>query len=74
MAKLTYNTLKDLTAQELGAKGRELRQELFHLRIQQATARLEKTHRMREIRKEISWCETRLTQIRSGSKASPTTT
>ncbi len=74
MAKLTYNTLKDLTAQELGAKGRELRQELFHLRIQQATARLEKTHRMREIRREIAWCETRITQIRRDGKPATKTT
>lgn len=68
MAKLTFKNLKDLTAQELGAKGRELRQELFHLRIQQATARLEKSHRMRELRRDIARCETRLTQIRRGSK------
>ncbi|MBX3733013.1 MAG: 50S ribosomal protein L29 [Verrucomicrobiae bacterium] len=68
---MTYNDLKDLTAQELGAKGRELRQELFHLRIQKATARLEKTHRMRQIRREIARCETRLTQIRRVAAASP---
>lgn len=74
MAKLTFKNLKDLTTQELGAKGRELRQELFHLRIQQATARLEKSHRMREIRREIARCETRISQLRIGSKvAKPTT-
>ncbi|MCW5559979.1 MAG: 50S ribosomal protein L29 [Verrucomicrobiae bacterium] len=66
---MSYNDLKDLTPQELGAKGRELRQELFHLRIQKATARLEKTHRVREIRREIAWCETRLTQIRRAPQA-----
>jgi len=64
MAKTSPNSLKELTAQELGAKGRELRQELFHLRIQQATARLEKPHRMRALRKEIARCETRATQLR----------
>lgn len=69
MAKLTYTDLKDLTAQELGAKGRDLRQELFHLRIQKATARLEKTHRMREIRREVAWCETRLTQVRRSAQS-----
>jgi len=65
MAKTSFSTIKDLTVQELGAKGRELRQELFHLRIQQATARLEKSHRMRQLRKEIAHCETRLSQIRN---------
>jgi large subunit ribosomal protein L29 len=64
MAKTSFSTIKDLTVQELGAKGRELRQELFHLRIQQATARLEKSHRMRQLRKEIAHCETRRGRLR----------
>ena len=64
MAKTSFSSIRDLTPQELGAKGRELREQLFHLRIQQATARLEKSHRMRQLRKEIAHCETRLSQIR----------
>jgi large subunit ribosomal protein L29 len=60
MAKSNF---KDLTAAELAAKCRELRQELFNLRLQQATARLEKPHRMREIRREVARGETQLTQI-----------
>lgn len=60
MAKTALN---DLTAQELAAKGRELRQELFNLRIQKATARLEKPHRIRELRREIARCETRVNQL-----------
>ena len=55
--------LIDLTIPELAAKGRELRQELFNLRIQKATARLEKPHRLREIRREIARCETRASQL-----------
>ncbi len=55
------NNYKDMTQQELAAKGRELRQELFNLRLQQVTARLEKPHRLREIRREIARCETRAT-------------
>lgn len=62
MAKINF---QEMTAEELGAKGRELREEMFHLRIQQATARLEKPHRLREIRREIARCETRLSQLRS---------
>lgn len=54
---------KEMTAVELNAKGSELRQELFNLRLQQATARLEKPHRIREIRREIARCETRLSQL-----------
>jgi len=60
MAKSNF---KDLTAADLAAKCRELRQELFNLRLQQATARLEKPHRIREIRREVARGETQLTQI-----------
>jgi len=60
MAKSNF---KDLTAAGLAAKCRELRQELFNLRLQQATARLEKPHRIRDIRREVARGETQLTQI-----------
>lgn len=60
MAKSNF---KDLTAAELTAKCTELRQELFNLRLQQATSRLEKPHRIREIRREVARGETQLTQI-----------
>ncbi|MBI3876158.1 MAG: 50S ribosomal protein L29 [Verrucomicrobia bacterium] len=56
--------LKDLTAVELTAKGRDLRQELFHLRIQKATAQLEKPSRMRQLRKDIARIETQLSTLR----------
>lgn len=62
---MSKTNLKEMTAEELGAKGRELREEMFNLRVQQATARLEKPHRIREIRREIARCETRLSQLRS---------
>jgi len=64
MAKAKFQNLKELTSQELGARARDLRQELFNLRVQKATARLEKTHRLRSIRREIAQCETRITQLR----------
>lgn len=64
MAKAKFQNLKELTSQELGARARDLRQELFNLRVQKATARLEKTHRLRAIRREIAQCETRITQLR----------
>jgi large subunit ribosomal protein L29 len=64
MAKAKFQNLKELTSQELGSRARDLRQELFNLRVQKATARLEKTHRLRAIRREIAQCETRITQLR----------
>ena len=60
MAKSNF---KDMTAAEIGAKCRELRQELFNLRLQQATARLEKPHRIRDIRREVARGETQLSKL-----------
>ena len=62
---MALNVSKDLTAPELVAKGRDLRQELFNLRLQQSTARLEKPHRMAVIRRDIARCETRLSELRN---------
>jgi large subunit ribosomal protein L29 len=60
---------KDMTAEELRVKGRDLRQELFNLRLQQATSQLEKPSRMRTIRKDIARIETRMSALRNTKKA-----
>ena len=39
--------IKDLTLAELAAKSRDLRQEMFNLRLQQASSQLEKPARLR---------------------------
>ena len=46
--------LRDLDIEALGKKLSESREELFKLRFQHATAQLEKTHRLREVRKDIA--------------------
>ena len=56
---------KDLTAVELAAKGRDLRHEMFNLRLQQASAQLEKPARLRELRKDIARVETHLSAMRN---------
>ncbi len=61
---MKFAELNDMTAAELAAKGRDLRQELFNLRLQKATAQLEKPSRIRILRKAIARVETRLTQVR----------
>ena len=43
-----------LIGSALGKKLGESREELFKLRFQHATAQLEKTHRLREVRKDIA--------------------
>jgi large subunit ribosomal protein L29 len=55
---------KDMTAAELNAKGRDMRQELFNLRLQQASSQLEKPSRMRTLRKDIARIETQLSVLR----------
>jgi large subunit ribosomal protein L29 len=56
--------LKDLTATELAAKGRDLRQEMFNLRLQQASGQLEKSARLRNLRRDIARIETQISTLR----------
>jgi large subunit ribosomal protein L29 len=59
------NNFKDLTGQELAAKGRDLRHEMFNLRLQQASAQLEKPARIRYLRRDIARIETQLSALRN---------
>jgi len=61
---MKFSQLKDLTEAELTAKSRELRQDLFNLRLQKTTGQLEKTSKLRSLRREIARIETRVSQIR----------
>ncbi len=54
-----------MTLVELAAEGRELRQEIFNLRLQQASAQLEKPARLRTLRRDIARIETRISQLRN---------
>lgn len=56
--------LISLTEIELQAKGRDLRQEFFNLRLRQATGQLEKPSRLRDLKKDIARVETLLAQRR----------
>ncbi len=56
--------IKDATLVELTALGRDLRQELFNLRLQQASAQLEKPARLRLLRRDVARIETRISQLR----------
>jgi large subunit ribosomal protein L29 len=57
--------LKDLSVAELAAKGRDLRQEIFNLRLQQASSQLEKPSRIRTLRRDIARIETKLSTLRN---------
>jgi len=50
--------IRELTDTEAQAKLRDLRQEMFNLRLQQQTARLERPSRIREVRRDMARLET----------------
>jgi len=62
---MKFTEIKDMTAVELTAKSRDLRQEMFNLRLQQASAQLEKPARLRTLRRDIARIETRASQLRN---------
>ncbi|HKQ37699.1 MAG TPA: 50S ribosomal protein L29 [Verrucomicrobiae bacterium] len=56
---------KDDSIAELTAKSRDLKQEMFNLRLQQASGQLEKPHRLRKLRKDVARMETQMTVLRN---------
>ena len=66
---MKMSELKDLTATELAAKGRDLRQEMFNLRLQQASGQLEKPARLRNLRRDVARIETQISTLRNKKKA-----
>jgi large subunit ribosomal protein L29 len=69
---MKFAEIKDMTLVELAAKGRDLRHEMFNLRLQQASAQLEKPARLRTLRKDIARVETRISAL-SNQAAKPAT-
>jgi len=67
---MKFAEIKDMTLVELAAKGRDLRHEMFNLRLQQASAQLEKPARLRTLRKDIARVETRISAL-SNQAAKP---
>ena len=61
--------LRDLTLQELQTRRREIKQEQFHLRMQQQAGQLEKASQLRSLRRENARVETILSERRSKSGA-----
>ena len=62
---MKFTEMKDMTLVELSAKSRDLRHEMFNLRLQQASAQLEKPARLRTLRRDIARLETRISQLSS---------
>ena len=62
---MKFSEIKDMTQVELAAKSRDLRQEMFNLRLQQASAQLEKPARLHTLRRDIARLETRVSKLRN---------
>ena len=69
MKKEKRKEIQEKTIPELLADGRNLRQDIFNLRLQQASAQLEKPARLRTLRRDIARIQTVLTEQRRGSQA-----
>jgi large subunit ribosomal protein L29 len=66
---MKMSDIKDLTMAELQAKSRDLRQEMFNLRLQQASSQLEKPARLRNLRRDIARVETQVSALRNKTAA-----
>ena len=68
---MKFTELNDQTVVELATLSREKRQEIFTLRLQQASSRLEKPSQLRNLRRDIARIETRISQLKkqAGGKA-----
>ena len=68
IAPLKKSKLKEMqekTLPELQVESRNLRQEIFNLRLQQASAQLEKPARLRTLRRDVARVETRISALRN---------
>ena len=57
--------LRELSIDELGARKRELGQEMLNLRVQQQIGQLENPSRLRSLRREVARIETLITERRA---------
>ena len=65
---MTLDEIRELTPTELTSRKKELRQEIFHLRLQQQAGQLEKPHLLTTMRREIARLETVLTAKTKATK------
>lgn len=59
---MKHSELKELTSDELLTRKRDLRQESFHLRLQQQSGQLERPSQIQALRREVARIETILSQ------------
>jgi large subunit ribosomal protein L29 len=59
---------RELSLDELQAKGQDLRSEAFNVRIKRSTGQLENTARLKELRRDIARVETIIREKREATK------
>ena len=64
MKKNQRKEIQEKTLEELVADGRKMREDMINLRLQQASAQLEKASRLRILRRDVARIETRISQLR----------
>ena len=60
--------LRELSTDELEAKSRDLRGELFNAHVKRSTGQLENTAKLRELRRDIARVETILSEMHGATK------
>lgn len=60
--------IREMSTEEINKKIVELHDELFDLRMKQATASIEKTHRINAARKDIARLKTVLSERKGGNE------
>jgi len=59
---VTATELRDKSVDELNARERDLNEQLFKLRFQRATGRIENPNKIREVKREIARIKTLLNE------------
>ena len=65
---MKVNEIRNLTTEEIQAKIKECKEELFNLRFQQATGNLGKPSRIRDLRHTVARCKTVLKERELGER------
>jgi large subunit ribosomal protein L29 len=65
---MTPADFRELSLDELQAKGNDLRSEAFNVRIKRSTGQLENTAKLKELRRDIARVETIMREKREATK------
>jgi large subunit ribosomal protein L29 len=66
---MTSKEIRDLSPTEITTKLREIREQLLQLRMRRQTGQIEKTHKLRTLRKDIARLETILNEKKRSTVA-----